>query len=156
MQLSAPSLSAAIFLVRSSFGLFSLIVASIPTLWAMVSGLAVLGIVALRRWLSHHGTRSEYTAAKWTVELCTLTAAPLFMLVIALYMWPKSDIQAPHESLALHTVAVLWIGQMLLGVFLMWRHRNRFWITSVVSGCAVVWATGADITAAMAIGNNWL
>jgi hypothetical protein len=150
-----PIANAAVFLFKDSFGLFGLLIKA-SSFWAVLATLVTIGVVQWRRNRSDVAHPITVRTGHWGTELLALTAAPLLILLIALYQWPRGNVLAAHEKLALYAVAVLLYAQLLLGVVLIWRHRKRFASTVLAVGFAMVWTIGSNMMAAMAISDQWL
>ncbi len=150
-----PTANAAVFLFKDSFGLFGLLIKAI-SFWAVLAAFATIGVIQWRQNRTDAAHPITRRTGQWAIELLSLIAAPVLILLIALYQWPRGNVPAAHENLALHTVDVLFYAQLLLGAVLIWRHRKRFASTVLAVGLALVWAVGSNLMASMAISDKWL
>jgi hypothetical protein len=63
---------------------------------------------------------------------------------------------APYATNAVVAVSILTFAQLLVGIWLVWRHRDRLRSTIVATGCALLWTAGVLFTSEMAITGHWL
>jgi hypothetical protein len=106
------------------------------------------------------GGTAKYRSA-WPLEICALIVIiPIVMLEIAnqmrIHNTYADSSYAPYATNALAVVSVLTLAQLLFGVWLVWRHRDRLRSTIVATGCALCWTAGVLFTSEMAITGHWL
>jgi hypothetical protein len=126
--------------------------ALLPRFWGAVGALLITALVVRRVPLR----RAHISPAQWRWELACLAAGPVALLAWGLYKWPPNGTVPLDEAAALVTLNV--IGALTVGValFLVWRHRDRFWRTVGIAAAGLWWGSGSYLTAAMAITNSWL
>jgi hypothetical protein len=97
----------------------------------------------------------------WVIEIGALIVIiPIVMLAIASQIRAHNTYAdssyAPYVTIALRTVSALAFVEVLVGAWLVWRHRNRLRSTVVATGIALFWTAGVLFTSGMAITGRWL
>jgi hypothetical protein len=92
---------------------------------------------------------------RWLCEMTVLVLGPLSMLVWGWYVWPLNGSYSPHEAANLRVLDCLAVASVAVAAGLVWRHRTRPWRTLAVATLSLLWASGAFVTAYMAIRNTW-
>lgn len=143
-------------LLRQSFYVLPIAALATP-LWIAIVALTTAGIFASRR--VGVGTIAKYPSA-WPLEISALIVIPIAMLEIAnqmrLHNTYADSSYAPYATNAIVAVSILTLAQLLGGIWLVWRHRDRLRSTILATGAALLWTAGVLFTSEMAITGHWL
>lgn len=139
------------FLIRVSIEVIALMIRSPHVLGA----LAAIAISAVLAWRTNAQREPSLRHGSW--ELAFLVLLPLTMLGWGVAWRPESGAAASaHQMMLLLILAAIGASQLLLAMSFVWRHRQRFVLTTVLAMTSSLWAAGAYFTARMAITNIWL
>ena len=142
------------FMLRISVQILPL-AALMPQLWGALALLAISAVIASRRRARADIAPWRAAPFRWTLEMGLLLIVPLLILGWGVYFWPASG-RSPQEAWALRGLALFGVVQVVVALWLMWRHRARLWSTVAVAALTLWWCAGAFFTASMAITNTWL
>ena len=143
-----------LFMLRISIEILPL-AALLPVLWGALGVLIIASVLAYRRRTTSIGVPRDGRGAKWLSELLSLAFVPLAILAWGLLLWPQ-DGRSHHERVGLIGIDVFGAVELVLAVWLVWRHRRRLWQTVPVAVIALWWCAGAIFTASMAVTDSWL
>src|SRR5689334_15712208 len=113
-----------LFMIRISFEILPLAI-YVPDLWIAIALVAIVSGISWRRRVN---APAHLSSKRRAAELSTLLVLPLLMLAWGLYIWPPNNApRSPHEGSALLLLHIVSYAQVLLGLALIWRHRQQLW-----------------------------
>jgi hypothetical protein len=133
-----------------------LLAALAPEGWAAMAVVIAAAVAAQRRADRDPVDEPELPRSRWLVEQALLLVVPVAILAASSLMNDSETAGRRDMNTVFYAVAGVVAVQLALGCWLIWRHRQRWLATVLITGALCWWTLGTAVIANMALTDNWL
>jgi phosphoglycerol transferase MdoB-like AlkP superfamily enzyme len=132
----------------------SLLAALTPSAWVALAVIIAVSVAARRR-AEGESIASLPSRNRWLLEATLLLLIPVVLLIVAQSSDPAIAGRRDDRLVTWAMYGVVAV-QLVLGSALIWRHRQRWLATVVITIGFCWWTLGASFMGYMALTDNWL